>query len=140
LTRRSFPYTQIIVLGSAKEAPLAQAIVNAAPFVRDLCGQTSLHEACALLAHAHGVISNDSGLMHISAALRRPQIALFGATDPRHTPPLSDVAKVLWLQLACSPCFARTCPLGHLRCLQEITPARVFEQLHMLLLEPVQYL
>lgn len=129
LVRRSFPYTQIVALGSAKDGELLQAMAQQAPFVRNLCGQTSLSEACALLARANVVVSNDSGLMHVAAALRRPQIALFGSSDPRHTPPLSDAAHVLWLHLDCSPCFARECPLGHLRCLKELTPEHVFANL-----------
>ncbi|AKJ70201.1 lipopolysaccharide heptosyltransferase II [Pandoraea thiooxydans] len=134
LVRRSFPYTQIIALGSAKDGALAQEIAAAAPFVQNLCGQTSLSEACAILGRANAVVSNDSGLMHVTAALRRPQIALFGSSDPRHTPPLSSAAHVLWLHLDCSPCFARECPLGHLRCLNELTPEHAFANLRNLLL------
>ncbi|VVE88710.1 lipopolysaccharide heptosyltransferase II [Pandoraea bronchicola] len=134
LVRRSFPYAQIVALGSGKDGALAQQIAADAPFVRNLCGQTSLAEACALLARANAVVSNDSGLMHVTAALRRPQIALFGSSDPRHTPPLSDQAHILWLQLECSPCFARECPLGHTRCLNELMPEHVFANVRNILL------
>lgn len=134
LVRRSFPYAQIVALGSNKDGVLAQQIAADAPFVRNLCGQTSLAEACALLARANAVISNDSGLMHVTAALRRPQIALYGSSDPRHTPPLSDQAQILWLQLDCSPCFSRECPLGHTRCLNELEPEQVFVNLRNILL------
>ncbi len=133
LVRHAFPYTQIIVLGSAKEAPIGQAIVQQAPFVRNLCGQTTLGEACDLIARTQVVVTNDSGLMHVSAALRRPLIALYGSSDPRHTPPLSDTAKIEWLHLECSPCFKRECPLGHLNCLRELSPERIFEQLRNML-------
>ncbi len=129
----AFPYACIVALGAAQDAPLARAIVERASQVRHLCGQTSLDEACALIAHARAVISNDSGLMHIAAALRRPLVALYGSSDPRHTPPLSKTARVQWLHLECSPCFARECPLGHLKCLREINPERVFESLRALL-------
>jgi heptosyltransferase-2 len=131
---QSFPYTQIVALGSNKDAPLAQAIAEQAPNVRNLCGQTALGEACALIARSGAVVSNDSGLMHVAAALRRPLVAIYGSSDPRHTPPLSDFAKVQWLHLECSPCFARECPLGHLRCLRELSPEQVFADLRAMLL------
>ncbi|NRO96892.1 lipopolysaccharide heptosyltransferase II [Paraburkholderia sp. NMBU_R16] len=131
---QSFPYTQIVALGSMKDAPIARAIAERAPQVRNLCGQTSLGEACALISRAGAVVCNDSGLMHVAAALKRPLVALFGSSDPRHTPPLSELAKVQWLHLECSPCFARECPLGHLRCLRELSPEQVFGDLRGMLL------
>lgn len=133
IVNQSFPYTQIVALGSPKDAPVAQAIADAAPGVRNLCGQTSLSEACALIARANAVVTNDSGLMHVAAALRRPLVALYGSTDPRHTPPLSEQAKVQWLHLECSPCFERECPLGHLNCLRELGPEQVFADLRGML-------
>lgn len=133
LIRQSFPYMQIVALGGPKDAPMAQAIVDEAPFVGNLCGQTTLGEACALLTRAAAVVSNDSGLMHVAAALRRPLVAVFGSSDPRHTPPLSETAKVQWLHLDCSPCFQRECPLGHLKCLRELTAEQVFDDLRGML-------
>jgi len=131
---QSFPYTQIVALGSPNDAPLAQAIAERASNVRNLCGQTALGEACALISRANAVVTNDSGLMHVAAALRRPLVALYGSTDPRHTPPLSELAKVQWLHLECSPCFQRECPLGHLNCLRELSPEQVFGDLRGMLL------
>lgn len=134
MVKQTFPYTQIVALGTAQDAPLAQIIAQCAPNVRDLCGRTSLDEACALIACANAVVTNDSGLMHVAAALHRPLIALYGSTDPRHTPPLTPSAKVQWLHLECSPCFRRECPHGHLGCLREISMEQVFDDLRAMLL------
>ena len=104
-----------VILGSPNDAEAAQGIAG-----HNLVGRTTLDEAIALLAGAAFVVSNDSGLMHIAAALGRPQVALFGSSSPLHTPPLSPAARVLWLQVECSPCFERVCPLGHFRCMREM--------------------
>jgi heptosyltransferase-2 len=98
----------------------------------DLTGKTTLDEAIALLAGAEVVVSNDSGLMHVAAALGRPQVALFGSSSPEHTPPHSAAARVLWLRLECSPCYERECPLGHFRCMKELGVEMVLDQLKTL--------
>jgi heptosyltransferase-2 len=123
-----------ILLGSATEAELCEAIRAQAPqHCRNLAGQTSLIDAFALIAGARSVVSNDSGLMHVAAAFGVPQVALFGSSSPLHTPPLNERANVVWLKqdpdyvppLDCSPCFQRECPLGHFRCLNDVSPQRV---------------
>jgi heptosyltransferase-2 len=128
----------VVLLGSAKEAELcdeiAQSIHQERPkTARNLAGKTDLSQAMALIASSQAMLSNDSGLMHVAAAMGVPQVAVFGSSSPLHTPPLSDKAVVLWLKneasyqppLDCAPCFQRTCPLGHLRCLNDLTPERV---------------
>ena len=125
----------VLLLGSGKEAALCQQIADAAPGAcRVLAGQTSLMDAMALIGAARGLVSNDSGLMHVAAAFGIAQVAVFGSTSPEHTPPLNPRARVLWLkdelELDCMPCFERTCRYGHLRCLVEVAPARVERALH----------
>jgi heptosyltransferase II len=120
----------ILLLGSGKEAPLCERIAIEAPGAcRVLAGKTSLIDAMALIAGARGVVSNDSGLMHVAAAFGIPQAAVFGSTSPEHTPPLNPNARVLWLkeelQLDCAPCFDRVCRFGHTRCLTGVSAARV---------------
>jgi heptosyltransferase-2 len=100
--------------------------------IHNWCGNTSLDEAIALIGMSKALVSNDSGLMHIGAALKVPQVAIFGSSDPHHTPPLSDKAKVIWLNLPCSPCHQRECPLSHLKCLQDILPETVLRTIQAL--------
>ena len=128
----------VVLLGSAKEAALCDEIVQRIhqerpKTARNLAGKTDLSQAMALIASSQAMLSNDSGLMHVAAAMGVPQVAVFGSSSPLHTPPLSDKAVVLWLKneasyqppLDCAPCFERSCPLGHLRCLNDLTPERV---------------
>ncbi len=117
---------QIWILGSARDRPVGEEIAQrvSAP-LQNLCGITALEEAVDLMALAQRVVTNDSGLMHVAAALERPLVALFGSSSPRFTPPLSAQARVLLLELPCSPCFQRTCPLGHLNCLNLLDPEQV---------------
>ncbi|SDZ97954.1 heptosyltransferase-2 [Thiothrix caldifontis] len=123
---------KVILLGSAKDALVTAQIantVNLPAACQDLAGKTSIREVLELLAQADQVVSNDSGLMHVAAAVGTPVIAVYGSSDPMYTPPLSDKAQIVYLGLECSPCFKRECPLGHLDCLQKITPEQVIARL-----------
>jgi heptosyltransferase-2 len=116
---------EVWLFGSPADRETAAEI----PCSQNLAGRTSLDQAVALLGLADAVLSNDSGLMHVAAALDRPQVALFGPSDPIRTGPRSPAAQVLRLGLDCSPCNKRICPLGHHRCLEELFPESVLAAL-----------
>ena len=118
------------LVGSAKDRALGEEIAQLAQGAAlNLCGRSTLEQALDLIAGARLVVSNDSGLMHVAAALERPLIALYGSSSPTYTPPLSSRAKILTLNTDCSPCFKRVCPLGHFKCLEDLTPELVLKRL-----------
>ena len=127
LIRRGYA---VWLLGSAKDQAIGDDIVglaSATPAPVNLCGRTALTQAIDLIATSTVVICNDSGLMHVAAALDRPLVALYGSSSPGFTPPLSPRATIISLNLDCSPCFQRECPLGHLDCLNKLEPQRVLD-------------
>jgi heptosyltransferase II len=132
----------VVLLGSGKEAALCDEIAAPVNALRagqclNLAGKTSLPQALDLIAASKSMVSNDSGLMHVAAALDVPQVAILGSSSPLHTPPLNTRARVLWLKndpayqppLDCAPCFERECPLGHTRCLNDLTASSVLENI-----------
>jgi heptosyltransferase-2 len=126
------PAASLVLLGSPSDRAIGDTIVSSAAsqsHTFNWCGATSLDEAIAIISLCSKVVSNDSGLMHIAAALQVPQVAIFGSSDPSHTPPNSVKATIISLHLPCSPCHQRECPLGHLNCLNQISPERVFAAL-----------
>jgi heptosyltransferase-2 len=125
---------EVVLLGSAKERALGEEVAAVARDARvhNLCGATTLVDVVDLAAVAEAAVSNDSGLLHLAAAAGTPVVAVYGSSSPDFTPPLTEHAAILTLKLSCSPCFARECPLGHLRCLKELTPKSVLEALDAL--------
>ena len=116
------------IYGSDKEKELAAVISAAQPEIKNLCGKTQLVDVIDLLALNQCVVSNDSGLMHIAAAVGSPVVAIYGSSTPDYTPPLTDSKKVIYLGLACSPCFSRHCRFGHTHCLTQIGVEEVYQQ------------
>jgi heptosyltransferase-2 len=121
---------RVWIFGSPADQATAEAIVSfAGQDCINLAGRTSILEAIDLLAICQSVVSNDSGLMHVAAAVGIRVVAIYGSTSPAFTPPISEEAHIVSLALDCSPCFKRTCPLGHKDCLNKLMPEQVLEQL-----------
>jgi len=134
---------QVWLFGSKNDHAVGEEILQQLiPGLREealnLAGDTSLAEAIDLLSCAEAVVSNDSGLMHVAAALGRPLVSVYGSTSPAFTPPLSEQVEVVRLGLDCSPCFERTCRFGHNNCMRELKPRSVIEALGRLVPQPVE--
>lgn len=117
---------QVWVLGSEKDRVAAEVIAKN-DFITNLCGKTRLEDSIDLLSVCKSAVTNDSGLMHIAAAVDIPLVAIYGSSTPDYTPPLTNKAKIEYLALECSPCFKRECPLEHTNCLKNITVNDVFK-------------
>lgn len=133
---------QVWIFGSGKDHPVGEDIrYGLIPGLREevtnLAGETALAEAIDLMSCATAVVTNDSGLMHVAAALGRPLVAIYGSTSPAFTPPLSEQVEIVRLGLDCSPCFERTCRFGHYNCLRELKPRPVIEALDRLVGDPL---
>lgn len=123
---------QVYLFGSSKDKPVTSHINGLTNHqCSDFAGKTNLTEALDLMSLCDQIVSNDSGLMHVAAALNVKTIALYGSSDPTFTPPLSKNAEIITLNLPCSPCFKRECPLVHLDCLKKITVSSVEKKLNL---------
>ncbi|MEH6504564.1 MAG: lipopolysaccharide heptosyltransferase II [Cycloclasticus sp.] len=123
---------QVYLFGSVKDQPVTATINElAGGACHDFAGQTSLTEALDLMSLCNAVVSNDSGLMHVAAALDIKTVAIYGSSDPHFTPPLHPKAEVISLGLPCSPCFKRECPLQHLDCLTKIPAQSVVNLINL---------
>ncbi|SDL58590.1 heptosyltransferase-2 [Franzmannia pantelleriensis] len=120
---------EVRVLGGPKDVEDGEQIAAELKHVHNLCGKTRLADAVDLLADCQQVVTNDSGLMHVAAAVGTRVHALYGSSSPDFTPPLTVQAQIHRLGLSCSPCFARVCPLGHTNCLNQLSPQRIFDAL-----------
>ena len=125
----------VALLGTAGEGKLAEAIAArlAKGKAANLAGKTTLHEALCVLAAAEGLVCNDSGLMHAAAALGKPTIAVFGATDPARTAPAGPKVRVLFRPAACSPCLKRRCTTLGQPCMSNVLPEEVAAAMEALL-------
>ena len=126
----------IWLLAAAADASVAADIceqLGAADRVWNLAGHTDLGEVVDLLALARFVVSNDTGPMHIAAALNKAVVGIFGSSSPAHTPPLGQRASAQYLDLECRPCMQRECPLGHTQCLEQLSPQQVIAAAQTLL-------
>ena len=124
----------VYVFGSPKDKSVGEEIAQASnDGALNFCGQTSLEEVVDLLSLVKVAITNDSGLMHIAAAVGRPVVAIYGAITPKYTPPLTDKKEIQYLGLECSPCWKKQCPYGHYNCLNNIEVDKVYESAQRLL-------
>jgi heptosyltransferase II len=125
-----WPGASVLVFGGPGDRDLGDRIcAEGGPHCRNLAGATGLREAVALIERCDRFVTNDSGLMHVAAALEIPLIAVFGPTDAATTYPASRAARIVREPVPCSPCMKRECPLGHHRCMRDISPERVLAAL-----------
>jgi len=124
--------SNVVVMGTSKDYDSGEIICEGNSNCQNLCGQTSLNELIALMARSDLLISNDSGAMHVMAALQKPQIAIFGSTSSVWTGPLNQKAELVQIPIECSPCFSRTCKFDHYNCLHQVSPEVVLKKFESL--------
>ena len=111
----------LILFGTAAETPVSNAIAAELRHLPiDLTGKTAIADLPALLSQCHLFIGNDSGAMHVAAAVGLPVVAIFGPTDPHGTAPVTSRCTVVQEKPYCSPCFLRRCPTDH-RCMTKVS-------------------
>lgn len=126
---------RVIFFGDPSQKELIASICSDLPDgVLDLAGRTTLREMIALLECCDVILTNDSGPMHIAAALKKPVVAIFGSTNPVKTGPYSDKAVVLRKEVACSPCYKRVCPID-LRCMTQLSVDEVFAAVQAMIIK-----
>ena len=134
LSRMLIEKYHVCVMGGDQEFALGQVIAAEHPQgITNLCGKSSISEAVDVITASKCVIANDSGLMHVAAAVRTPIVGIYGSTSPEAYPPLSDFKAICWRNTLCSPCYMNQCPYGHHVCMTGITPQEVFERLTSLI-------
>ena len=125
---------KVYIFGSIKDYEIGEKIAHASDGgALNLCGKTTLEEVVDLISLVEVAITNDSGLMHIAAAVDRPIVAIYGAITPKYTPPLTNNAEIQYLNLDCSPCWQKQCPYGHYNCMHGIQVNAVYESAKKLL-------
>lgn len=135
---REFSEARFVVLGSREDIPLGEALATAEPLrCLDLTARTSLPEMVEWVRASSLVITNDTGPMHVAAALRKPMVALFGPTEPARTGPYGQPESVLRVPLACAPCLKGSCAWSQpMACLRDLTPDAVVARARVLLGAP----
>lgn len=110
----------VVLFGATSEIDICRQIMGRMRHQAvNLAGQTSIGELAALFSKCHLFVGNDSGAMHVAAAVGVPVVAVFGSTDPEGTAPVTARRAIVQHKVACSPCFLRECPIDH-RCMERV--------------------
>ena len=130
LIRLQWPEVTVGLAGRPRDRAVAtQIALLCGESLQNWCGKLDLEQTLALVNHAAAVVTSESQYMHLAAALGRPHVAIYGAGDPRAERVSGARRSVMWLRLECSPCFDAHCKYGHMNCVNQQQPARVFDTL-----------